>query len=63
MAQIHSQSFCRTCGRPTLHTKNGTNHILHLLLTLVTCGCWVVIWALDGLCHMVTRPRCTQCGG
>src|SRR4051812_43428975 len=25
------------------------NHILHLLLTLVTCGLWLIVWAIVGL--------------
>lgn len=63
MSMIQTQKYCRTCGQKRLFVKPGTNHILHLLLTVITLGCWIVIWILDGLCHALSRGRCTQCGG
>jgi hypothetical protein len=31
------------------------SHILHLLLTLVTCGLWLLVWLIDTLTSPVSR--------
>lgn len=30
----------------TLVAGEKTNHVLHLLISIFTCGCWVFVWAL-----------------
>lgn len=30
------------------YIPDATNHVLHLLLTLVTCGLWAPVWLLIG---------------
>jgi hypothetical protein len=43
------------CPRPvTVIYRPGTNHGLHLVLTLLTCGLWFPIWLIDAL---VNPPR------
>jgi hypothetical protein len=37
-----------------LHGKQ-TNHILHLLLTLVTCGLWAIVWLILALTNKMSR--------
>lgn len=34
---------------------NPVNHLLHLILTLVTCGFWAFIWILEAM-----KPRYTR---
>lgn len=54
------QMNCPTCKRQTSGTQTTCNHLLHLVLTLCTCGGWVCIWAL-----MAFSPgpmRCNVCG-
>ena len=41
--------------------RPGTNHILHLILTLVTFGMWLVVWVLISI--KIGGWRCSQCGG
>ena len=44
-----------------LVTRPGVNHVLHLLVTLTTCGLWAFVWlgiALFG----GGRWRCSKCG-
>ena len=53
--------FCKRCGRQVMISRPGTNHILHLLLTILTCGFWLVIWILCSI--KIGGWRCTQCGG
>jgi hypothetical protein len=37
-------------ARPYVRTKLTTNqHILHLLLTIVTGGLWVIVWIIRGI--------------
>lgn len=53
--------YCRTCQREVLAQKNTPNHILHLLLTLVTAGIWGIVWLIIVLTN-VGGYRCTNCG-
>lgn len=53
---------CKTCGQPRLFEKDGTNHILHLLLTVFTAGIWLPIWLLVGLNNMMKPYHCPICG-
>ena len=34
-----------------------TNHILHLLLSIVTIGWWIPIWLIVGLNSVIERGR------
>lgn len=60
MAQKQEMRDCRECGRKTLHLRQSANHVLHLLLTLVTFGVWGVVWFLLALSP--SPPVCTGCG-
>lgn len=58
--QQEATGWCEACGRQVLIRRKGINHLLHLLLTILTAGVWVVVWFLV---LFVTRPwRCTICG-
>lgn len=49
---------CNHCGRPTLHIQQTPNHLLHLVLTILTAGIWLIVWIFT----KSTRPTCTVCG-
>jgi hypothetical protein len=34
-----------------------TNHVLHLLLTLVTCGLWIPVWILVAIVNAFSEKR------
>lgn len=54
--QEHS-GYCDHCARAVLIRRETVNHVLHLLLTLLTCV-WLVPWMFMG-----PGPwRCTSCG-
>jgi len=57
-----SSSYCKTCGKQTLHTKETPNHILHLLLSVFTLGLWLLVWLALVLISSGKRPRCSVCG-
>ena len=41
-------------------TANETNHVLHVLITFMTCGLWAPVWML--LWELNNRYHCTKCG-
>jgi hypothetical protein len=60
MAIKQTQKFCKGCQENVLATKNGPNHILHLILSLITAGIWVIPWVLFSV---LQQPwRCSKCG-
>jgi len=59
MATQEASGHCKTCG-DTLVRRKGTNHILHLILTLLTAGLWVIIWIL--LSIKIGGWKCSKCG-
>lgn len=58
MPTVQRMHYCLSCARQTLHVQQKPNHILHLLLSLVTAGLWILIWI--GL--RSSKPQCTLCG-
>ena len=40
-----------------VYDKNKTNHILHLILALVTVGVWGVLWLLIALTNLSKRNQ------
>lgn len=51
---------CKVCNRRMACEVCGVNHILQLLLSLVTCGLWLPVWLL--CCVTSSHPRCLTCG-
>jgi RNA polymerase subunit RPABC4/transcription elongation factor Spt4 len=58
--QKQKSAFCPTCGRQRLFVAPTPSHLLHLVLTLITFGIWLIVWLLIGA---KTGPyRCSVCG-
>lgn len=53
-------AHCKVCREPTLHLDQAPDHLLHLLLTLLTCSLWLFVWV--AACVVKNRPQCTKCG-
>jgi len=60
MAFQEAGGYCSKCGKDVLVRRAGTNHILHLILTIITGGLWAIIWILSAI--KFGGWRCTQCG-
>ena len=60
MAMDYKSGFCELCNTTRKVERKGTNHILHLLITLVTFGFWLIIWILVSV--KIGGWRCEQCG-
>jgi len=56
---------CDICKRSTMHirTDHSPNHILHLLLSIITVGLWVPIWIVIAISAPNENPVCSVCGG
>lgn len=53
--------FCNHCNAQVMAQGRTPNHILHLLLSLVTFGAWIVVWIILTLAS-AGGYRCTKCG-
>ena len=60
MSTKQEMYFCKTCQKPTLHLENKPNHVLHLLLSVLTAGSWIIVWVLVSM--GTGNARCTVCG-
>lgn len=62
MATVSTRKFCPDCNQNRLFEKSGTNNILHLLLSVITVGCWIPIWILCAVLNAFRPFRCQSCG-
>lgn len=60
MTLDHKRRWCRGCRRHVLAQRPGTNHTFHLLVTLFTCGLWIIVWLLSAV--KIGGWRCPNCG-
>lgn len=60
MAVEFDQAFCEECNRRVRAERKATNHILHLLLTILTLGLWIPFWSLSSV--RIGGWRCPHCG-
>jgi hypothetical protein len=44
MADQKSGGMCADCGQRRVVFRKGTSHVLHLLLTILTGGLWLIVW-------------------
>lgn len=54
--------YCSKCGHHQLFENNQINHHVHLVLSIVTCGLWLVSWVSIFIGHQIRPWRCQQCG-
>jgi hypothetical protein len=57
-----SSAYCNVCQRQSLFQKPRINHVLHLILSIVTFGLWLFVWLILGIINAGKEPRCTTCG-
>lgn len=61
MGQKQTGRFCSHCQKNTMAIGNTPNHLLHLVLTILTAGLWLPIWILVCI-GKIGGYRCSQCG-
>lgn len=60
MSVQRSSKHCAYCGEKVLAIRQGPNHVLHLLMSLVTMGLWLPIWLLSSV--IIGGWQCSRCG-
>jgi len=53
---------CKKCKTNTLHKRPSPNHILHLILSIITGGIWIIMWCLIAFLTNFTPYTCNICG-
>lgn len=59
-----SNSFmrhCKNCQDTTLHIQPSTSHVLHLLLSVITFGLWIIPWFFIAQ-NNASQAQCSSCG-
>lgn len=63
MAVVQSTAYCATCARQSRFEKPRINHVLHLILSVLTVGLWaLLVWLPLGLMNSARKPKCSTCG-
>ena len=72
MAVAQGSAYCPRCQRDVLVHKTEVGCGMHLLLTVITCGTWALLYVLWMMVFiplkLAARPitaggwRCSQCG-
>lgn len=55
-----STAYCNLCKKRVAVRAEGVNHVLHLLLSIVTGGFWLIIWFIWAM--LPDDWYCTECG-
>lgn len=61
MGSQQLMAHCKACKMMTMHVRPSTSHVLHLLMSVITSGIWVVVWILAALAND-SQKQCTVCG-
>ena len=62
MGVKQTSSYCHTCQRQSMFQKPGINHLLHLILSVVTLGFWLFVWLILAIIAAGKPERCVTCG-
>ncbi|MBA3576181.1 MAG: hypothetical protein H0W39_00995 [Sphingomonas sp.] len=56
-----TRRFCPEDNRMVLAERQTPNHLLHLVLSVLTLGLWLIVWLAQAI---YPRPYlCPMCGG
>jgi hypothetical protein len=56
------QDYCAACGTNTLFQRSTPHHLIHVLVTVFSCGLWLIPWMIFAWVHD-SAYRCQTCGG
>ena len=51
---------CKPCGKHVRAARPSANHVVHLIISLLTAGLWLPIWLLCSI--SIGGWRCIECG-
>ena len=52
--------YCKNCEESRKVERGSTNHVLHLILSIITAGLWLIVWLLISV--KIGGWRCSTCG-
>jgi hypothetical protein len=55
--------MCAYCQRPVLGRREGVNHVLHAIISIFSCGLWLIVWLVLVLSDPSNEYACPNCGG
>ncbi len=61
MGNKQASRFCPGCESNTLAVGTTPNHVLHLVLTVLTIGLWGIVWFLIVI-GKTGGYKCSKCG-
>ena len=60
MGTEYSTAYCKHCDDNVKTIRKTPSHLFHLIMSIVTCGVWLIVWFFVSWGH---EPwRCSQCG-
>lgn len=62
MATEEWQTYCPKCQTVRLGRRELPNHLLHFLISILTCGLWVLVWAALAIQASFQPYICSVCG-
>jgi hypothetical protein len=62
MGQSNIQRGCPHCQSYVLAIKSTPNHAVHAVVSLFTCGCWLIVWIILSVISSTSSYRCSRCG-
>jgi predicted RNA-binding Zn-ribbon protein involved in translation (DUF1610 family) len=62
MGSQQRQTFCPSCDRLVLGIRQKPSHVLHLLLSVITMGLWLIPWFLISVFSSGSKYKCPNCG-
>lgn len=63
MPTVEQSGFCDYCKRPVLGRRDGVNHVLHAIISIFSCGLWLIVWLIFVLADSRNEYACPTCGG
>ena len=56
------QLQCRTCGQPRPFEWQSPAHALHVVMSIITGGLWLLVWLMDIVFSSGRPVFCRTCG-
>ena len=64
MAFQETSRYCKQCEEQVLVRRKAVNHVLHLVLTVISGGMWLLVWG-GCIVNNWLAPKhwhCARCG-
>lgn len=62
MRIIKTRGYCQHCDKYVLAEKEGVNHLIHLIMSFLTCWIWAGYWLFAISINRWKPYRCSRCG-